>query len=116
VPAVVVAGLVVERAQRPVGQAVGEEVQVVEADQRAELDAGIDRAAHRHRQHGVGAELLEPGEVGLVGDVVGEPQVALLVARDVEHVDAANVPRETNASPHMVATGSGPVPSKPGSE
>ncbi len=28
----------------------------------------------------------------------------------------ANVPRETNASPHSVATGSGPVPSKPGSE
>ena len=28
----------------------------------------------------------------------------------------ANVPRETSASPHGVATGSGPPPSKPGSE
>ena len=37
------------------------------------------------------------------------------VARDVQHVDARPRPRETSASPHAVATGSGPEPSKPGS-
>jgi hypothetical protein len=80
VGAIAVPGLLVERAQAPVGQPVGGEVQVVEADQRAELDGGIDGAAHRHGQDPARAQLLERGEVGEVRDVVGEPDMAHAVA------------------------------------
>ena len=40
-----VARLHEERAQRPIGQAVGREVQIVEHDQRPELERRVDRAA-----------------------------------------------------------------------
>jgi hypothetical protein len=52
-----VAGLGVERDQLAATEPVREEVQVVEADQRPELDGRVDRAAHRDRDHRVGAEV-----------------------------------------------------------
>ena len=70
VPAVVVARLLVERAEGPVGQPVGEEVQVVEADQRAERDLRVDGPAHRDRDSRAGAGLAQRGDVRAVGDVV----------------------------------------------
>ena len=46
------------------------------------------------------AELLQRGDVGEVGDVVGEPHVALAVARDVQDVDARERPaRDERVAP-----------------
>ena len=60
---------------------------------------------------------LQRREVGLVGDVVGEAQVALLVARDVQRPRRPrSVPRETNASPHIVAHRLRPAALEAGSE
>ena len=78
--------------QLAVAETIGEEVQVVEADQRAELDRRVDRPADRDRDHGVGAEIGQRGDVGPVRDQVGQPAVALAVARDVEHLGAGERP------------------------
>jgi hypothetical protein len=56
VPAPAVARLGVERAQLAVAEPVGEEVQVVEAGDRAELERRVDRPADRERDDAVGAE------------------------------------------------------------
>jgi len=83
-----VARLGVERAQLAVAEAVGEEVQVVEAHDGAELDRRIDRPAHRHADHRVRAEVGERGDVRAVRHVIRQPSVTLAVARHVQHVDA----------------------------
>ncbi len=88
VAAATVAGLGVEGAQLAVAEPVGEEVQVVEADHRAELDRRVDRAADRHGEHARGALLRERRDVRAVRDEVREPHVALLVAGDVQHLGA----------------------------
>jgi hypothetical protein len=81
-----------ERAQRAVGQPVHEEVQVVEDDQGAELDRGISRAAHGHRQDRVGAQLLERADVRLMRHRAAQSRMAFTVARDVQHVGAGERP------------------------
>ena len=91
-PAARVAGRVVERAERAVGEPVGEEVQVVEDDQRAERQRRVDGAADRDADHRVGAELLQRRDVGAVRDMVREPRVSLAVAGDVQHLDVAERP------------------------
>src|SRR4051812_47450661 len=82
------AGRVVKRAQRAVREPVREEVQVVEDDQRPERDRRIDSPANRHREHAVRAELLEGVDVGPVRHLVREPEMTLLVAGDVQDLDA----------------------------
>jgi hypothetical protein len=90
VPAQRVARLVVERADRAVGQPVGQEVQVVEHDQRPERHGQVDRPAHGHPDHAVGPLLLQRPDVGPVLHLVGQPLVAGLVAGDVQHLRASH--------------------------
>jgi hypothetical protein len=69
VPATPLPRLGEERADLPVGQAVGEEVQVVEHDEAAERHARVQRAADGDREDRVRAALLERRDVRLVGDL-----------------------------------------------
>ena len=68
-----------ERAQRPVGQAIGREVQIVEHHQGPKLERRVDRAARGARDHRGCAELLQAPDVGPVGDLIGEPNVTRAV-------------------------------------
>jgi hypothetical protein len=63
-------------------------VQVVEHDQRAELEVRVERAADRDGQDRLGAALAQRPDVGLMRDRAAQPQVALTVARDVQDVGA----------------------------
>src|SRR3954451_3712570 len=82
------ARLRVQRAERPVGEPVREEVQVVEDDERAQRELGIERAADRDGDDRVGATGAERRDVGAVGDLAREAQVAVAVARDVDDLGA----------------------------
>ena len=63
-------------------------MEIVEADERAELDRRVDGAADRHGDHRVDLQLRERAEVRPVRDVVGEPHVARAVTRHVGDLDA----------------------------
>jgi hypothetical protein len=90
-------------------QAVGEEVEVVEADERPELERGVDASAHRQRDHRVGPRRRQGGDVRPVLDVVGEPHVALPVAREVHDVGAGQrAPRDLGRAPRVVTTSAAP--------
>ena len=90
-------------------------MQVVEADERPQLERGVDAAADGQADDGVGAGLRERGEVGAMRDVVGEPDVAFAVARDVQHVGAGEAAaRDRSPRPTRSRTRSG-VASNPGS-
>jgi len=80
VPAARPARLGMERAERPVRQPVGEEVEVVEDQERAELDRWVDRPADRDREDRVGAAIAQRRDVRLMGDVAREPWVPFAVA------------------------------------
>ena len=99
VPAPLLARLGEQRADRPVGQAVGEEVQVVEDDEAAEREVRVQRAADGDREDRVGAALLQRGDVRLVGDHARQQLVAGTVARDVQHVDAGEAPARDRRRP-----------------
>ena len=71
---------VIERADRPVGQPVRQEVQVVEDDQFAQLESGVDGAADRRRQHDLGTGFAQCQHVGTVVDLAREPRVTLAVS------------------------------------
>ena len=60
-------------------------MQVVEDDERPELERRIDGAADGGSHHRGGAELLQRPDVGAVVDAAGEVRVARPVAGDVEH-------------------------------
>ena len=62
-------------------------MQVVEDDQRPELELGVERAADRDGQDRLGAEVAQGDDVGLVGDGAAQAPVALAVAGDVQDVD-----------------------------
>ena len=66
-----------ERAQRTVGQAVGDEVQIIEHDQRPELERGVDGAADGATDHRAGAELPQRPDVRAVVDAAGKPLMCL---------------------------------------
>ena len=103
VPALQRARLGEERAEAAVRQAVREEVQVVEADERAERDVGVDRPADRHREHARGAQLLQGRDVRPMRDMVGEPRMPGPVAGDVQHLDAGPGPtRDQRLAPRRV--------------
>jgi hypothetical protein len=82
-----------------------QEVQVVEADQRAERDRRIDGAAHGDADDAAHPLLGQRRDVRPVGDEARQPRVPGLVARDVQHVDAGDLTRDTSASPQRVLTG-----------
>ena len=84
VPAPRRARLGVQRAQRPVGQAVGREVQVVEDEQRPELELRVQRPAHGDGQDRLRPALAQRPDVGLVGDRAAQEPVPVAVARDVQ--------------------------------
>ena len=67
-------------------------MQIVEHDQRAELERGIDRPAGGAPDDGARAELVQCPDVRAVGDLVGEPGVAGAVTRDVQHLGAGEPP------------------------
>ena len=87
-----VARRVVQGAQRAIRKPVGEEVQVIEGDQRAERHRRVDGAAHRDPEHRAGAQLGQRRDVGPVRDVVPEARVSLAMAGDVQHLDVADRP------------------------
>lgn len=64
-------------------------MQIVEHDQRAELECGVDRAAGRTPDHRCGPQLLEGPDIGPVGYLMGQPQMADPVPRDVKRVHPA---------------------------
>src|SRR5207248_5212022 len=76
-------------AQGAVGEPVGAEVQIVEHDQRAELQRRVDGAAGGASDHRRRAELVERPDVGAVGDLVGEADVPGRVPGYVKRLDAA---------------------------
>ncbi len=112
VPASGLARLGEERAQRSVGEPIREEVEVVEDDQRAELDVGVHRPADR-RQHSFGPELTQRGDVRSVEDVVRQTPVALPVARQVQDLDAIDLPARDEGGPVGEVTSSGAASPKP---
>ena len=81
-----------QRAQRAVGEPVGEEVQVVEDDELAEPERRIGRAADGDGEHRARPELLQRDDVGLVRDLAREALVVVAVARDVQDVLAGEAP------------------------
>ena len=68
-PAPAPAGVDVKRAQLAVAEPVRQEVQVVEHDQRAELEPRIEGAAHGDAEDRVGARLSQREHVRAVIDV-----------------------------------------------
>jgi hypothetical protein len=75
-------------------------VEVVEADQGAQLELGVHAAAHRHGDHRVGPGLRQRGDVRTVGDVVREADMPLAVPRDVQDIRAGEAPaRDERFSP-----------------
>jgi len=90
-------------------------VQVVEDDERAQRELGIERAADRDGEDRVGATGAERRDVGAVGDLAREAQVAVAVARDVDDLGAGEAALGTRAEPKGVATSRGAPASRCGS-
>lgn len=113
VAAVPVALLHVEGADRPVGQPVDREVQVVEHHHRPQRDLPVHRPARGAADDGPAARGAQRQHVGAVVDVVGEPHVALAVARQVDDLDPGVGPAgQRRGAPRRVdrlGTGAGEV-------
>ena len=92
VPAPRRAGLGVERADRAVGQAIRQEVQVVEDDERPELEVGVEHAAHRDGEDRVGPAVAKRGDVRAVRYLARDPEVAVAVTGDVQDIRVRETP------------------------
>jgi Raf kinase inhibitor-like YbhB/YbcL family protein len=66
-------------------------VEIVERDQRSERNRRVDRAADGHRDHAVGAELPQRGDVRAVRHMIRKQRMTRAVARDVQHLDPARL-------------------------
>src|SRR5579884_579972 len=89
-----------ERAQAAVRKTVRDEVEVVEDDQRAELERRVDRSARGAPDDGGGAELVQRPDVRAVVDGVREAHVPRAVSREVEDLDIrVGPPRDPGLTP-----------------